>query len=104
MKNVLISTIDAINIANKFQELLEPLGVHIALGGSCLHRGGSYKDIDLIVLPHNTTVYNLGEVLIKIENIIGNKLVLRDHLQYNDAKIVYKTTYSGLTIDLFFLS
>lgn len=32
---------------------LEPLGIHVALGGSVLVKGGSSKDIDVFLYPHD---------------------------------------------------
>ena len=43
---------DAIAFANLFERLAIPCKLHIALGGSCLHKGESSKDIDLFVYAH----------------------------------------------------
>jgi len=99
-----ITQAKAITVANEIQQFLEPIGMHVALGGSCLHKGGSDKDIDLIILPHNTDAQPpLQFVLAEIESKTGNKPVERDHSHYNDDKEVWKGIYNGLVIDYFFL-
>ena len=43
----------AIEICKEIEQKLVPLGYHSALGGSCLYRGESQKDIDIIIYPHD---------------------------------------------------
>ena len=43
----------AVKVCREIEEKLVPLGYHCALGGSCLYRGTSEKDIDIIIYPHD---------------------------------------------------
>ena len=98
------TTAQAIIIANKFEEFLVTKGYHVALGGSCLHKGYSDKDVDLIVLPHNTSNSpTLALIVAEIENFIKGSLENRDHTHYQDDKLVMCGTYNGVRIDFFFL-
>lgn len=44
---------DAVTIALDIERVIAPLGAHTALTGSCLYRGESKKDVDIVVYPHN---------------------------------------------------
>jgi hypothetical protein len=44
---------DAVQVCRLVEEAVKPLGAHCALTGGCLYRGGSSKDIDIIIYPHN---------------------------------------------------
>lgn len=47
------SLITAILIANKLEEAAVKYQAHVALGGSCLYKGYSQKDVDLFLYPHS---------------------------------------------------
>lgn len=42
-----------IEICEKLEAELVPLGLHVALSGSLLYRGESNNDIDIIIYPHD---------------------------------------------------
>lgn len=44
----------AVQIANIVQEIIQPMGFHVALGGGCLHKVGFRKDVDLIIYSDKT--------------------------------------------------
>ena len=39
-------------IAREFEPKIAELGGHVAIGGSCVYRGYSTKDMDLMFYPH----------------------------------------------------
>jgi hypothetical protein len=41
--------------ARLLEKRLTPLGYHVSIGGSVLHKAGSRKDLDLLVMPRNNT-------------------------------------------------
>lgn len=43
----------AVRVCQLVESVVAPLGAHCALTGGCLYRGGSSKDIDIIIYPHN---------------------------------------------------
>lgn len=83
-------------------------GFHAAIGGSCLHRGASRKDLDIILFPHKTGAYDelpndkrpLIEAL-RFDGFLDWKKL--DHEYQGDGKIVYRADYLGKRIDFFFL-
>lgn len=105
MKNIKITTIDAIVIANEIEELLQLVGYHVALGGSCLHKGGSFKDIDIFVYPHKKEESLTNEELVNaLSKVISCPLQEKNHFHYDDSKVVYKGIYKKFVIDFFLLS
>jgi hypothetical protein len=57
---------DAVQIAREVQEAVQSCGFHVALGGGCLHRGRSTKDVDLVLFPHKKPVRMLRSKLQRI--------------------------------------
>lgn len=99
-----ITTIRAITIANKLEAFLSTLDCCVALGGSCLHKGGSDKDIDIIIIPlHTDTRISIETLLINIAYFTGTPLVKRDHSLNKDQKVVWKGKMEGHVVDFFFL-
>lgn len=49
----LITLEEAVRVLRIVEEEVAPLGWHAALGGSTIVKGHSYKDIDIILYPHN---------------------------------------------------
>lgn len=86
---------------------------HTGLTGGVLFRGDSSKDVDVIIYPRKKfsgfdPIKHVGSVR---ERLVGAGLIsatawgVRDHSDYGDDKLVYKTeTPDGRRIDLFFLA
>lgn len=55
---VMWTTSSALNFAREFERRLSPGGWHVALAGSVLLHGQSYKDLDLVVFPHSYSEQN----------------------------------------------
>lgn len=47
---------EALVLIRKLEPLLAHAGFHVGLGGSVLHRGESWKDLDIIVFPHDASL------------------------------------------------
>jgi hypothetical protein len=45
---------EGIDECKKLESFLIPHGFHCALGGSVLHRGQSFSDLDIFIYPHKT--------------------------------------------------
>lgn len=89
----------AITIARELEALLLPLGAHCALGGSCLHKGGSEKDIDIFIYPHKNSLKEESIVTMLEEQ--GFNFEPPDQ-RYSIDVLVTKKGF--LRVDFFFLS
>lgn len=98
------SLIDGIDLIRQVEQIVIPLGYHAALAGSVLMKGGSDKDLDIILYKHNkkVKVFSKKRVLKALEqcNIINHQRV--EFFEY-DKKYVYKTEYLTKRIDIFFI-
>lgn len=95
---------EGINFVRKLEIDLKDIGFHCALTGSVLYKGVSYKDLDVMIYPHDTNncdwsmVHQTLKVFHKIEI---NKI---DRLKYPDKKEVYwSENNDGKRIDFFFV-
>lgn len=80
------------------------LGAHVALGGSCLYRGSSEKDVDLFIYPHKSTVPPQEAHVISALSSIGFKFVSeRPHEKYGDDKRVLQFEYQEKRVDVFMM-
>lgn len=102
---------EAVKIARIAQSTLKDHNFHVTLGGSCLTKGISSKDIDLFIYPHNdeTTFMNENNInnLIKILEDIGfepsKDYDETSHTEPKDGSIVHVTTFMGNRVDIFFM-
>jgi hypothetical protein len=60
---VRITLQDAVAIVQRIEPKLAAIGYHTALTGGCLYNGGSEKDVDIIVYPHDPSKLQLDETL-----------------------------------------
>ena len=91
--------------------LLEPLalqgGYHVALGGGCLHKGSSSKDVDIFLYPRKrgkNSFYKSKDAMMTYLN--GWEKI--DHTDPDnsggaDTKVVYKTSFEGKRVDVIIL-
>lgn len=101
---------DAVGILLQIEKVVADLGAHTALTGSCLYKGKSDKDIDIIIYPHATNdPYRKDEILQAIKDI--GKLGVVNHKgwwyfqttrPYVDKDVVI-INFDGFRVDLFFL-
>lgn len=83
---------------------LAPMGAHVALGGSCLYRGSSEKDVDLFIYPHKTTAFPSENLVVSSLCQIGFKFMSeRPREQYGDGKRVLQFEYQEKRVDVFMM-
>lgn len=74
--------------------------VHCAIGGSVLHKGSSYKDLDVYVYSHQGD-YDHDEVVAELVTHYATDLIECD-FEYDD-KDVRKAYINNQRVDFFFL-
>lgn len=90
----------AVDIAQKCEPVLAAIGCHIALTGGCLYRGGSEKDIDYIIYPHDPKNAPAHETI--ADALIALGFVDRFVTDENYVnRIVWICGYSGVRVDFF---
>lgn len=97
----------AVGIARRLEALIfERFALHIAIGGSCVYRGTSEKDVDIFLYPHNKEVQiDRLEIMAWLgthgfmppENPDGDK----DFTQVPDMLVT--RTADGIKADFFFM-
>lgn len=94
-------------LATDLEDLLVPLGYHVALGGGVLHKGFSRKDLDLFIYPHdagNGEAAPLEPVILALEDFgIEFQAALQDYSP-KPTKDIHICSYGGRRLDLFFVS
>lgn len=88
-----------------------PVGFHVALAGSVLLKGGSKKDLDIIIYPHTTQHQNYETLRMALQraglrpnmSAAEIKRAWEKKLSW-DQKHVESWTYIYKRVDLFFLS
>lgn len=97
---------DAVCIARRLEHLIfERFALHIAIGGSCVYRGTSEKDVDIFLYPH-TKETPIDRLLI-MEWLMSQGFTPRsdvngDHTQVPDVLVTIETA-TGIKADFFFL-
>ena len=104
MNITLEQAIEIARVVEKQLLLFNYNNAHCALGGSCLHKGRSDKDVDIIVYPHKSEYPYSIDKMIELLTLAGfNTFQERDHAAYGDGKTVYLAYYNGTRVDFFFL-
>lgn len=96
----------ALEWVREYEPRAAAAGFHLALTGSCLYRGESAKDLDIVVYPHNAKeLFDWGI----LDSILDLDLFYPDRPdalgscpQFDKFIIVYKDK-QGRRIDLFML-
>lgn len=99
--------LEALELCRTYNNILSEHNAHIALTGSVLFKGGSTKDLDLIVYPRKTS----AKVILPREICNLLKLVFVEdrtlqHAKYTDGDekmVIFAKTVDNRRIDLFFL-
>jgi hypothetical protein len=94
---------EGIEFVRKLENDLRNVGFHCALTGSVLYKGVSYKDLDVMIYPHDTTNcdWSMVEVILKQGHSIEINLI--DRLKYPDQKKVFWSENNDKRIDFFFV-
>lgn len=76
----------ALNLVRDVQEAVKPFGYHVALGGGCLNRGMSNKDVDLYFLPLANDPNYLGLLMFLSKQWGYPELINKDGIMYEPEK------------------
>ena len=98
-----VTMAEAIELARALEAIAIPLGYHVALAGSCLHAGGSKKDIDILVYAHDPIdgTHDKARFLAEYRELGGKKL-FQTTTNYVNRDVVL-SEIAGKRVDLFFL-
>ena len=96
---------EGIDICRQIEAKISSWGFHCGLTGSCLFRGQSSKDLDIIIYPHKYVGenYSITDVVEVLKQSFCKELEPIDHRHYNDFKTVYWGDFQNKRIDFFFL-
>ena len=99
---------EGLELCRKVEAKLAPLGAHAALGGGCMVKGYSHKDLDLFIYPHllsekkeSVTKYIHALEYLGFENLFP--VSWSPLKNTGDQKDVWSATWKGKRVDLFFL-
>jgi hypothetical protein len=93
---------DGIEAARNLEQIAIPFGLHIALGGSVLHKRMSDKDIDIFVYPHKDQCVDVYHKF--IGHLISLGYILKNaETEYKAVKELVIMEYQGKRYDFFFL-
>ena len=100
---------DGITFSRNLEKRIAPLGYHCGITGSTLYKGLSFKDLDIIIYPHDVTKVD-AETRKKVEEMLimdfDTEIHKIDRLKYPDTKDVYYGYFGGQNgkrVDFFFL-
>lgn len=100
------TTADSLQIAQQLEPVFaSEMNMHIAIGGSCVYRGNSTKDIDIFIYPHNhEVVINRPTIVAKLKQL-GFLSAKMESGEYTQVPNVYvsKCEKTGRRVDFFFL-
>lgn len=87
---------------------LAPLGAHVALGGGCMVKGWSEKDLDIFVYPHllTSSKERIDRYVVALREMGFTNFQNRGWSHTNttgDRKDVRSAVYKGKRVDIFFL-
>lgn len=88
------------------ERALENHLVHVALGGSVLHKGESYHDVDVFIYPHDTctaTISSIHQIYQAILNL-GFTYNKEEHPSTTDKPVYVMFTPKGRKrVDFFYI-
>lgn len=104
MNNPMWTLQEARILCEQVEIALRAMGAHVALGGSCLYRGSSDKDVDLFIYPHKTTAFPSENLVVSSLCQIGFKFMRElPREQYGDGKRVLQFEYQEKRVDVFMM-
>jgi len=92
----------ALPVLQAVERICADRGAHCALGGSVLHKGGSEKDLDVFIYPHNKQGYEKDSLLTAFSKLLKWSGETQLHFQYDDKDVV-QFFLKDKRIDVFFL-
>lgn len=95
---------DAVRIATALEPEMSAIGMHVAIGGSVVYRGGSDKDIDVFFYPHSKKVAIDRSQIVSLLSANGFKSRKPDDesTQVPDVHVTDEVA-TGNKVDFFFL-
>jgi hypothetical protein len=100
----------SIPVLRQIEELCLPFGFHCALGGSVLHAGESYDDLDVIIYKHDFNqkdfIYDddsLRCAMQKHFNVVIEALTKFDYPDSVLDRKIFKLMVNDKRVDLFFI-
>lgn len=88
-------------LAARLESSMIELGCHVAIGGSCVHAGGSDKDMDVFIYPHKEEV-SKWTIAARIHDL-GFALVKEPESHTVVPDVLVTTDTDGRRVDFFFL-
>lgn len=90
----------AVEVCQHLEPRLAEIGFHCGLTGGCLYRGGSDKDVDIIIYPHDPANKQPDETLQRVLTEAGfTDRYVTDENYVN--RIVWICGYKDMRIDFF---
>jgi len=97
------SQAEAIDLAAQIERAAYKIGYHAALTGSCLYRGFSSKDCDIILYPHKSRETKpAADVLARLAEKCG-VVVVEERKHTYDDKEVWWCKVGERRVDIFFM-
>ncbi len=104
-------TQDLIKIAMAMEPIFAERGMHLAIGGSCVYRGFSSKDMDVFIYPHSRETvmdkHSIKRLLAECGYVYVPKTTNPEEIAtstFVPDVLVTKHKYTGQRVDWFFLS
>lgn len=94
--------LDGVAVARKIEDVVVPLGYHVALGGSTLYAGESNKDLDIFLYNRSGSTQAMIETVLHNINFMKFDDGQMAHSEYGNS-YHYRGTYEGKRVDVFFL-
>lgn len=97
----------AVEVCRRIEEVISPLGAHCGLTGSCLYKGESKKDLDVVVYSHQAIRAPYVKQTI-VDALVDSGLVPRVSLYQTTPNYLDKDVLlcevDGRRVDLFFFA
>lgn len=98
--------IEAVALIRELEIALSDVGLHVALNGGVLTKGGDRKDLDLIIYPDKAPV-EWDEVMNSLDQCLKtcniSRTEQRNQYNYVDCKLVFRCEHPKGRIDLFLM-
>lgn len=90
----------AIDLCRLVEPFLKEIGYHCGLTGGCLYNGGSNKDVDILIYPHDPTKLVPDGAIQETLALAGFALRYETDTNYVNRQ-VWLCGYNGIRVDFF---
>lgn len=94
---------DAVEFCREIEPTLARIGYHCGLTGSCLYKGESSKDMDIIIYPHNVNATKPESEIMDALGVNGVTKAFNEPASTAD-KLVWVGRTKNTRVDFFFLT